>query len=155
MSAIMALFIIGAMLLAAEVFVPGGILGVLAALALLAGVVLTFIEYGANAGWLAIGVALALAAFTLWLEFFILPKTPLGRRLFLKAEIKGASQPPLAERDMVVGQTGMADTMLAPSGYVVIAGKRYEAYSRSGLIAKGEAIRVVELDNFRLIVQKN
>jgi membrane-bound ClpP family serine protease len=154
MSAIAAFFIIGAVMLAAEVFVPGGVLGILAALALLAGVVLTFINYGSNAGWLALGGALALTAFILWLEFFVLPKTALGRKLFLKAEIKGASQPPLAERDTVLGQHGVADTMLAPSGYVTVAGKRYEAYSRSGLIAKGEALHVVELDNFRLIVQK-
>lgn len=155
MNAILAFFIIGAVLLATEVFVPGGVLGVLAALALIAGVVLTFIEYDSTAGWLSIGVALALVVFTLWFEFYILPKTPLGRKLFLKAEINGASQPVLAERDAVIGQAGVADTMLAPSGYVVVGGKRYEAYSRSGLIAKGEALRVVELDNFRLIVQKN
>jgi membrane-bound ClpP family serine protease len=155
MSLIVALFILGAALLAVEVLVPGGILGVIAGVALLAGVVLAFIERGSTGGWTAVGVALAITVVTLWFEFVILPKTPWGRKLFLHAAVKGASQPPLAERDTVVGQTGIADTMLAPSGYVVVAGKRYEAYSRSGLIAKGEALRVVELDNFRLIVQKN
>jgi len=155
MNVILMLFIAGAVLLAAEVFVPGGVLGVLAALALLAGVVLSFIDYGSTGGWIAIGAALALTGITLWFEFMILPKTALGRRLFLKAEITGASQAPLAERETVVGQAGVADTTLAPTGYVTVAGKRYEAYSRSGLIAKGEALRVVELDNFRLIVQKN
>jgi len=155
MSVIMVLFIAGAVLLAAEVFVPGAVLGVFAALAMLAGVVLAFVEHGPAGGWTAIGAALALTAATLWFEFKILPKTSLGRRLFLKAEIKGASQPPLAEHNAVVGQAGVADTTLAPTGYVVIAGKRYEAYSRSGLIAKGEALSVVGLDNFRLIVQKN
>jgi membrane-bound ClpP family serine protease len=155
MSLIIILFVIGAVLLAAEVFVPGGILGAIAAAALLGGVVLAFIEYDTTGGLIAIAAALGLAAFTLWFEFKILPKTPLGRKLFLNAEVKGASQPPLAERDVVVGRAGVADTMLAPSGYVVVAGKRYEAYSRSGLIAKGDALRVVELDNFRLIVQKN
>lgn len=154
MSAIIALFIVGAVLLAAEVFVPGAILGIFAALALLAGVVLSFMDYGSQGGWTAIAAALALAGGTLWFEFKILPKTAWGRRLFLKAEITGASQAPLAERDTVVGQAGVADTTLAPTGYVTVAGKRYEAYSRSGLIAKGEALRVVELDNFRLIVQK-
>lgn len=155
MSAIAVLFIAGTVLLAAEVFVPGAVLGIFAAIALLAGVVLAFVEHGSAGGWIAIGSALALTAATLWFEFKILPKTALGRRLFLKAEIKGASQPPLAERNAVVAQAGVADTTLAPSGYVTVAGKRYEAYSRSGLIAKGEAVRVVGLDNFRLIVQKN
>jgi membrane-bound ClpP family serine protease len=155
MSAIIMLFVAGAVLLAAEVFVPGAILGIFAALALLAGVVLSFLDYGSQGGWLAIAAALALTCVTLWFEFKILPKTALGRRLFLKAEIMGASQAPLAERDAVVGQDGVADTTLAPTGYITVAGKRYEAYSRSGLIAKGEALRVTGLDNFRLIVQKN
>ncbi len=155
MSLIVALFIVGAVLFAAEVFVPGGILGVIAVVALLAGVTLSFIEHGSVGGWIAVVTAVALVAFTLWFEFVILPKTRLGKKLFLTAEVKGASQPALAERAAVVGQPGVADTMLAPTGYVVVGGKRYEAFSRSGLIAKGEALRVVELDNFRLIVQKN
>lgn len=155
MNTIVMFFIAGAVLLAAEVFVPGAILGIFAAIALLAGVVLAFIDYGATGGWIAIAAALGLTAVTLWFEFVILPKTALGRRLFLKAEISGASQEPLAERDTVVGREGVADTTLAPTGYVMVAGKRYEAYSRSGLIDKGETLRVVELDNFRLIVQKN
>lgn len=154
MNAIILLFIAGAVLLAAEVFVPGAILGIFAAIALIAGVVLAFVDHGAAGGWTAAGAALALTAATLWFEFFILPKTRLGKKFFLKAEIVGASQPPLAERDAVVGRDGVADTTLAPSGYVSIGGRRYEAYSRSGLIAKGGAVRVVELDNFRLIVQK-
>ncbi|CAM2927374.1 NfeD family protein [Rariglobus hedericola] len=155
MNTIIMFFIAGAVLLAAEVFVPGAILGIFAAIALLVGVVLSFVDYGSMGGWIAIAAALGLTGVTLWFEFMILPKTALGRRLFLKAEISGASQPPLAERETMVGQAGVADTTLAPSGYVIVAWKRYEAYSRAGLIAKGETLRVVELDNFRLIVQKN
>jgi membrane-bound ClpP family serine protease len=155
MNAILMFFIAGAVLLAAEVFVPGAILGIFAAISLLVGVVLSFVEYGSTGGWIAVAAALGLTAITLWFEFKVLPKTALGRRLFLKAEVTGASQAPLAKRETVLGQDGVADTTLAPTGYVTVAGKRYEAYSRSGLIAKGEALRVVELDNFRLIVQKN
>ncbi|MET0261313.1 MAG: NfeD family protein [Rariglobus sp.] len=154
MTAIITLFVIGLFLLAAEVVVPGGILGVLAGIALLVGVILAFVDYGSTGGWIAVFAALALTALTLWFEFRVLPKTALGRRLFLRAEVGGASQPVLAERNTVIGQDGVADTALAPTGYVVVAGKRYEAFSRSGFISKGHALRVVELDNFRLIVQK-
>lgn len=155
MSLIAMLFVIGALLLAAEVFVPGGVLGLVAALALLAGVVLAFVEHGWTGGWLALAAAFALVVITLVVEFVVLPRTRLGRRLFLDAEISGASQPVLAEAESVIGRIAVADTVLAPTGYVLVEGKRYEASSRSGLIAKGEALRVVGLDNFRLIVQKN
>lgn len=154
MTAILTLFVAGLVLLGAEVFVPGGILGIFAGIALLAGVILSFIDYGSTGGWIAVFAALGLTALTLWFEFRVLPKTGLGRRLFLKAEISGASQPAIAERHGVIGETGVADTALAPTGYVVVAGKRYEGFSRSGFISKGQTLRVVELDNFRLIVQK-
>jgi membrane-bound serine protease (ClpP class) len=54
-----------------------------------------------------------------------------------------------------VGKTAEAVTTLAPSGYVVVDGRRYEAFSQSGHAAKGAILRVVGLDNFRLIVTKN
>lgn len=155
MSVLVMLFIIGAMLLAAEVIVPGGILGILAGVTLLAGVVLAFVEHGPQGGWIAVAAAVVLVSFTLWLEFKVLPKTRIGRKLFLDAQNHTSSQPALAEAENVIGRDGVADTTLAPSGYVTVEGKRYEAYSRSGLIAKGEPLRVVGLDNFRLIVQKN
>lgn len=154
MSVIVVLFLIGAALLAAEVVVPGGILGILAALAMLAGIVLAFVNHGSAGGWIAIGSALGLTVLTLSIEFLLLPKTALGRKLFLHAEVKGASQAPVADTASVVGKSAVADTALAPTGYVVVDGRRYEAYSRSGFVARGESLEVVGLDTFRLIVQK-
>jgi membrane-bound ClpP family serine protease len=37
---------------------------------------------------------------------------------------------------------------------VRVEGKRYEAFSPAGFVAKGAALRVTGLDNFRLIVTK-
>jgi membrane-bound ClpP family serine protease len=54
----------------------------------------------------------------------------------------------------VVGKPATADTTLAPSGYVLVDGRRYEAFCRSGHVAKGEVLRVIGADNFRLIVSK-
>ncbi|MBC8040068.1 MAG: serine protease, partial [Opitutaceae bacterium] len=54
MNAILMFFAVGAVLLAAEVFVPGAILGIFAALSLLVGVVLAFVDYGSTGGWIAI-----------------------------------------------------------------------------------------------------
>jgi membrane protein implicated in regulation of membrane protease activity len=61
----------------------------------------------------------------------------------------------LASAADVVGREAVAQTVLAPSGYVVVDGKRYEAYSQTGHAIVGTRLRVVGLDNFRLIVTKN
>lgn len=154
MNAIVLLFVVGLVLLGFEVFVPGAILGIFGGLALLGGVALAFVEFGASGGWTAAAVAAGLGALMLFVEFWLLPRTPWGKRMFLTAAISGTSQPLPAEEALVVGRAGEAITPLAPSGYVMIDGRRYEAFSRSGLMAKGAEVRVVGLDNFRLIVTK-
>jgi membrane-bound ClpP family serine protease len=151
MSAIVLLFVIGLILLGFEVFVPGAILGIFGGLALLGGSVLAFLNYGPGGGLLALGLALALVGVLLYVELKILPKTTLGRRLFLHAAVSARSTtaPVLSE---IVGQLAVASTPLSPSGYVQIDGKRYEAYSQSGYVAAGTTLKVVSADNFRLIV---
>jgi membrane-bound ClpP family serine protease len=62
------------------------------------------------------------------------------------------SQPPLANPGEVVGKAAEAVTTLAPSGYVLVEGRRYEAFCRSGHAPKGAALRVIGIDNFRVIV---
>ncbi len=154
MNAILILFLLGIVLLVCEVFVPGAILGAIGGIAMLAGCLLAFQTYGASGGTLATVAALALLGLTLLVEFVWLPRTRLGQKLFVHSTSGTASQPPVAEATNIVGQSGEALTTLAPSGYVLVGGKRYEAFSRDGHLAKGDPIRVASLDNFRLIVTK-
>ena len=132
---------------------PGGILGVMGGLALLGGVVMAFVDLGAGAGWIALAAALATVGLLLYVELGVLPKTRLGRRLFLDAAVSGTSQAAPAQPE-VIGKAAEALTTLAPSGYVIVDGRRYEAFCQSGLVPKGTELRVVALDNFRLIVTK-
>ncbi|GAB5562352.1 MAG: hypothetical protein SynsKO_39990 [Synoicihabitans sp.] len=150
MTAIATLFVVGVLLLAFEVFLPGGILGVFAGLSLLAGTALAFVDYGMGGGLLALGAAIILVGAVLYFEFAILPKTAFGKRLFLKAAITGTASPD-RERDYV-GEEGITLTALAPSGYIDVAGKRLEAFSRSGFLEAEQPVKVVGTDNFRLIV---
>lgn len=154
MNAIILLFLVGVVLLGFEVFVPGAVLGILGSLSLLGGVILAFMDFGAPGGWTALATALGLVGGMLFFEFRILPRTALGKRLFLKSEIGGTSQPVIAVPDSVVDRTGETLTPLSPSGYIMLEGKRYEAFCRSGFVDKGASVRVVGVDNFRLIVSK-
>jgi len=151
MTAIVLLLALGITLVLLEVIVPGGVLGVLGVLAMLGGCVLAFFDLGAQGGWIATVAAIGALGMSLFIEFKVLPRTRWGKKLFLDRAIEGASHEKPAE-DVVVGKTGEAVTTMAPSGYVVVEGKRYEAVSQSGLIAKGTAVRVVGVNNFHLIV---
>ncbi|PTX96618.1 NfeD family protein [Opitutus sp. ER46] len=154
MNAVVLLFLVGIILLVFEVFTPGGILGILGGIAMVAGCVIAFQQFGATTGAVATGIAVLVLGIMLWAELVLLPKTRLGRKLFQDEAISARSQPEVANAVAIVGQQGEAATALAPSGYVVIAGRRYEAWSQTGFLPKGAAVRVIGLDNFRLIVTK-
>ena len=100
-----------------------------------------------KSGWLLLVAAM------LYAELVWLPRTKVGRAMVVEATIGGQSQPPPATSE-VIGQVATALTMLAPSGFVEVDGKRYEAFSRSGLVARGTQLTVVGVDNFRLIVSE-
>ncbi len=154
MNAILILFLLGVLLLAGEVFVPGAVLGIFGGLCMAAGCVISFLQLGTDGGIAATLLALALLGLTLYVELVWLPKTRFGKKLIVQSTVSATSQPPLAELHAVVGKTAEAVTPLVPSGYVLVEGRRYEAFSPSGHVGKGAQLRVAGLDNFRLIVTK-
>jgi membrane-bound ClpP family serine protease len=152
MTLLIILFVSGVILLAAEVILPGGIAGSIGALLMLAGSIVAFRELGPQGGTAAVVAALFLTGGVLFVEFRILPRTKLGRRAFLTSAVTGVSAPPGDELTLLVGKTAEALTTLAPSGYVLVEGRRYEAFCRSGLAEKGARLEVIGSENLRLIV---
>jgi membrane-bound serine protease (ClpP class) len=108
---------------------------------------------GATGGSVATVTAALLLGLTVYIELVWLPKTRLGRGMIVQTAVDGTSQPPVAAAD-IVGKNAEAETALMPTGFVRVEGKRYEAFSPAGFVAKGAALRVTGLDNFRLIVTK-
>lgn len=147
------LFTIGLILLAFEVIVPGAILGMIAGALLLGGVAVAFVEHGPSGGLLALAAAVAAVAAVLYFELRILPRTRLGKRMFLKNAIDGASQPPVADRPSdVIGRDAVAITALGPTGVVEVGGRRYEARCESGFATEGSRLRVTRVETFQLVV---
>jgi membrane-bound ClpP family serine protease len=152
MTGLLIFFAVGVLFFACEIFLPGAVMGILGGLALLAGVGVGFQEFGPTGGLIALAAALGLGGLTLWIELAVLPRTKLARTFSMDATVHGTSQPPPADPARVVGQIGVAETTLAPSGYVLVGGERYVAFCQTGHAAKGCELRVVGTDNFRLIV---
>jgi len=154
MTSIVLLFIVGVGLLGADVFVSSFLLAIFGGVVMLAGCGVAYRDFGVLGALVAGAVALALLGGTVYVELVLLPRTRFGRGLVVHSTSGAATQPPLASAD-VVGKTAVALTTLAPSGYVLVEERRYEAFCRSGHAAKGAALRVVGLDNFRVIVSKD
>src|SRR5262249_17831466 len=78
MELVITLLVIGAILLLLETILPGGVAGIVGGCCLLAGVVLGYMNFGAQTGtWILFGVVAALVlGFCAWAKFF--PETRLG-----------------------------------------------------------------------------
>jgi membrane-bound ClpP family serine protease len=152
MTLIILLFALAIVLFAVEVIVPGGILGTIGGLVMFGACVLSFTRFGTIGGTIAIIVAVSLTLVVLYIEFRWLPRTSVGKRAFLTAEISGVSAAFGEEARDLIGKSAEAITMLSPSGYVLIEGKRHEAFCQSGQVPAGALLKVIAVDNFRLIV---
>lgn len=153
MSIIVGLVILGLVFIFFEVIVAGVVLGLLGAGAIIAASVLAFQNYGTMPALLVFIASMAAVIIMLIFELKWLPKTKIGKRMFLEKAVDAQSTETLGGDDLI-GKIGETQTILAPSGRVIVEGKEFEGFSQDGLINKGEAIRVVGRDNFRIIVKK-
>ena len=154
MSMILLLFLLGLVFLFFEVFTPGPIFGILGGLTLIGGVAMAATNYGGSGGLLAAVSAIGAVGATLYAELVWLPKTRFAQKLSIKSTSGSINRQPPVPPGEVVGKTAEALTTLAPSGYVLVEGRRYEAFSQSGHVACGEQLLVTGLDNFHLTVTK-
>jgi membrane-bound ClpP family serine protease len=154
MNLIVLLFLLALVFLFFEVFTPGSVFGILGGLTLIGGVTIAFMHYGFTGGLVSAVSAVTAVSVTLYGELVWLPKTRFAQNLAIRATTDATSRSPIRPEE-VVGKTAEALTTLAPSGYVLVEGRRYEAYSQCGHVQSGERLRVTGLNNFQLIVTKN
>lgn len=148
---------VGLVLIVLEVFVPsGGVLGLLAVLALGAGVVTAFIEQGVATGLAVLaGVFVAVPA-VLMLAFRWFPATPLGRRVLPPPPQPEDVLPDAGERRRLrgfVGRGGRSTSDLVPWGSVQIEGESFEAVSEGEPITAGAEVLVVGVQGRALVVR--
>lgn len=163
------LFILGILLLAVELFaIPGfGVTGVLGVIFMISG--LAFAMVG-NVGFDFTGVNLQdiLVAFLIVIIAFFLSLSGsfyLGQKLFTTSRFGELALSTVQETSSgytsadnimkgLIGETGIAFTMLRPSGKVEINDEVYDATALTGFIDKGEAIRVVKYETSQVFVVK-
>ncbi|MES2982927.1 MAG: NfeD family protein [Verrucomicrobiota bacterium] len=153
MSFIILLFSIGLVLLALEVIIPGGILGIIGGVVLFTGCVFSFFLLGTLQGLIAIAIAVFAGILIFYIQFKILPNTRLGKRFFLKREISGSANSLEENTRDLIGKTATSVTVLSPSGYVLVDGTSYEAVSQSGQIPKNTELLITAANSFQLTVK--
>jgi membrane-bound ClpP family serine protease len=151
------LFLLGLVLVCAEVFIPsGGLLGFMSIASLVAGIVVAFYHRGAEVGLIfLILTALAVPA-ALSVAFRYWPQTPMGRRLLLQAPRADEVLPDSPQRQrlrQLVGKFGVAKSVMMPSGAVLVEGEVIDALSEGQFIEAGQPIKIIQVQGTRVVVR--
>ncbi len=138
-----------------ELFLPsGGILAFFSFAAFCASVVFAF-HQGMEFGLGFLGLLLIGLPVLVWQLFVIWPHTPIGRRMLLEPENDPALAPD-PEKDslqQLVGQTGIAQSRMMPSGIVLLNGIKYDAVSEGEPIDPGAKVVVVQANKLNIVVR--
>lgn len=147
------LLVAGLFLFGAEIFVPGGILGVVGAIALFAAIIIGYSQFGFTTGSLiAMGIiALMGLAMVLWIKIF--PRTGLGKRMIVSTNLASAKASQTGIKDLI-GKSGESSSDLRPGGFATIDGKRIDVITQGEMIQRGEKIKVIAIDGNRIVVSK-
>lgn len=153
MSTIIILTVLGLVLVLAEMFLPGMILGLVGVALLIGAITVGYMQHGPLEGTLilaAIGIA-SILMFITWMKFF--QKTSVGRGLMLNTQLpSGNDLPPTTT---LIGKSGVTTTDLRPTGRAFIDNVRYDVQADTGYIASGEPVSVVLAEGSRIVVRKN
>ncbi len=149
------LFLICAVLVMAEVFIPsGGLFGVLAVASVVAGVVVCF-RQSATAGWIGIAFAIIMIPGVLIIAYEILPKTRFGKSVTLSPPQRqeGDAVPDTPQLKEMLDAVGTVITPLRPVGMCNFSGQRLECVAESGYIDKGQKVKVIKIESTQLTVR--
>jgi len=140
-------------LILAEFFVPGAVLGILGAIALTVSTVLGCYAYRDYAVFIIVG-EFAGAVAVILLGMALLPRTGAGKRLILQDSQQQAAGFTAVESNLsLLGKEAKVLTALRPAGTILLDGKRLDAVSNGTIIDAGEQVRVIEVQGNRIVVE--
>jgi membrane-bound ClpP family serine protease len=150
------LLFVGLGLVVMEIFIPsGGVLGALAALALVLAIVLAFFcDTRLGLGFLG-GVMVAIPVMVITgLHYW--PRTRMGKRVMLDVPSPQDVLPDDPQRQrlkLLVGQVGRARSKMLPAGAIEIGGETIDAVSEGVAVEAGQMVRVLEVRGNRVLVR--
>ena len=152
MTPLLILFI-GLLLIFLEFYLPGGVMGTLGALTILASVILFVMQTDSPLLiFLYIAATVVLLALVIRLALWRIRAASPESSIYSPYDQEGYYASSYDKE--AVGKEGVVDTDLRPGGHVVVEGKRQLAISRSGYLSKGEKIVVIGGEGESLAVKK-
>jgi len=146
------LLVAGLILIVAEIFLPGMVVGSIGGICLLVSIVMCYNEKGGVYGTVYLGGVIVLSIMVIGLGMKYFPKTSYGRKMVLGSHSGDTGE--LASVTGLKGKRGTAHTMLRPAGTAIIENKRVDVVAEGTMIPKGSAVEVLAVEGNKVIVRK-
>lgn len=148
--------LVGVVLLLVEVFMPGfGIPGISGCALLGAGIIMTWIQFGAKVGLGVTVVLLALLAILISVAMRSVAKGKLGKSEFVLNEDMSSEKDESSE-DMrsLIGEVGEVSTVLRPVGVAEFECGRLNVMTEGEYIERGAKVIITRVDGTTVFVKK-
>jgi membrane-bound ClpP family serine protease len=150
------LLVIGCVFIGLEVFIPsGGLISVLAAVAIITSIVIAFWESpttGPVTGLIFSAVTVVIVPTVIATAFKYWPRTRMGKAFLGELQTEKDVLPEDPRRELI-GRVGVARSKMLPSGAVEIDGQMIDAVSQGQAIEPGTYVVVAEVRANRVVVR--
>ncbi|MCQ2271317.1 MAG: NfeD family protein [Bacteroidales bacterium] len=146
---IITLIVVGVLGLVLEfLLIPGGVVGAISGLAIIAGIVLTYYEYGTVAG----NITLIITVVALLVGLFFLLRSRTWRKFELSTKIDSKVNE-IDESKVKVGAVGVTVSRLAPGGKANFDGEVVEVCSSHTFIDENQEVEVLKIEGNKITVK--
>lgn len=151
---VLILFFLGIGLIIVEFFVPGGIVGGLGVVSIIAALFLST----PNVTQLSYSILIALIV-TIAFAIFLYRRIGLEKGIFKHIILSDKETPDRGytasdHREELVGQIGVAITALRPSGTAIVNGERLDVVTEGGFIMRDAQIKILSVAGSRVVVNE-
>ncbi len=149
------LFGLGIGLVALEFFIPGGIAGILGALAIVGSIIMAGGDPIAMGISVLIALAIATVGTVIMISFFGRKLHLLNKVVLMDVTDTESGYVSNVNRLELIGRIATASTVLRPSGAAELDGERIDVVSEGSYIDKGKSVIIVKVEGSRIVVRES
>jgi membrane-bound serine protease (ClpP class) len=146
------LFVVGVALIILEIFLPGGIMGIIGVIAMIAGLILA----GGSLSGILVAIAIAIVVTIIGSYFFIRSfgyNGPLKRLVLFDSTSSEKGYLSHQERADLTDRTGRTVTPLRPSGTVMIDDELIDVVTEGSYIGIDQTVKIIKVSGGRVVVR--
>ncbi len=147
------LFLVGIGLLLLELFLPGGIVGTIGFIAIIASFFLAAGDVEHMAIALLIALIAGFIASVILIKVFGKRMTAFNRLILSDSTNTESGYVSNVNRNELIGKVGILVTDLRPAGTLLLEGERIDVVSEGSFVVKGTNVKVIKTEGSRIVVR--